>query len=169
MVSSLATNGPKRQLEDWNQINWKKVNKLVRNLRTRIFRARKLGNFRKLRSLQKLMLRSYANLLLSIRRITQTNQGKATAGIDKEVVNTPQASASRQKFVTSFYVEAGERGSRGVGEQGSGGVGEWGSGGERKMLAQYCSVNLSPSPSPARILLANLTFRSRMTELRWSS
>ena len=35
------------------------------------------------------MLRSHANLLLSVRRITQTNQGKATAGIDKEVVNTP--------------------------------------------------------------------------------
>jgi RNA-directed DNA polymerase len=38
------------------------------------------------------MLPSYANLLLSVRRITQTNQGKATAGIDKEVVNTPQGS-----------------------------------------------------------------------------
>ncbi|MEG4944622.1 reverse transcriptase N-terminal domain-containing protein [Microcoleus sp. F4-D5] len=36
-----------------------------------------------------MMLRSHANLLLSVRRITQTNQGKATAGIDKEVVNTP--------------------------------------------------------------------------------
>jgi RNA-directed DNA polymerase len=60
MVSSLATNGLHRRLEDWNQINWKKVNKLVKNLRTRIFRARKLGDFRKLRSLQKLMLRSYA-------------------------------------------------------------------------------------------------------------
>jgi hypothetical protein len=36
------------------------------------------------------MLRSYANLLLSVRRITQTNQGKATAGIDKEIVNTPE-------------------------------------------------------------------------------
>jgi RNA-directed DNA polymerase len=36
------------------------------------------------------MLRSYANLLLSVRRITQTNQGKSTAGIDKEIVNTPQ-------------------------------------------------------------------------------
>jgi RNA-directed DNA polymerase len=36
------------------------------------------------------MLRSYANLLLSVRRITQTNPGKATAGIDKEVVNTPE-------------------------------------------------------------------------------
>jgi RNA-directed DNA polymerase len=55
-VSSLTTNGLKKRLEDWNQISWKKVNRLVRNLRQRIFRARKLGNFRKLRSLQKLML-----------------------------------------------------------------------------------------------------------------
>src|ERR671932_2921143 len=90
MLASMATNGLKRRLEDWNQINWRKVNKLVRNLRQRIFRARRLGYFRKLRSLQKLMLRSYANLLLSVRRITQTNQGKATAGIDKEVINSPE-------------------------------------------------------------------------------
>src|SRR4028119_1545914 len=89
MVSAMATNGLKKQLKDWNQINWRKVIKTVRNLRQRIFRARKLCDFRKLRSLQKLMLRSYANLLLSVRRITQTNQGKATAGIDKEIVNTP--------------------------------------------------------------------------------
>lgn len=90
MVSAMATNGLKKQLENWNQINWKKVIKTVRNLRQRIFRARKLGDFRKLRSLQKLIQRSYANLLLSVRRITQTNQGKATAGIDKEVINTPE-------------------------------------------------------------------------------
>lgn len=90
MVSSMTTNGLKRQLEDWNQVNWKKVNKLVRNLRQRIFRARRFGDFRKLRSLQKLMLRSHTNLLLSVRRITQTNQGKVTAGIDKEIINTPE-------------------------------------------------------------------------------
>ena len=90
MMSNTTTNGLRKRLEDWNQVNWKKVSKLVRNLRQRIFRARKLGNFRKLRSLQKLMLRSHANLLLSMRRITQTNQGKATAGIDREIVNTPE-------------------------------------------------------------------------------
>jgi RNA-directed DNA polymerase len=90
MESIETTNGLRRRFEDWNQINWKKVNKLVRNLRQRIFRARRLGDFRKLRSLQKLMIRSYANLLLSVRRITQTNQGKATAGIDREIVNTPE-------------------------------------------------------------------------------
>ena len=90
MVSEMTTNGLKKQLENWNHVNWKKVNKTVKNLRQRIFRARKLGNFCKLRSLQKLMQRSYANLLLSVRRITQTNQGKVTAGIDKEVINTPE-------------------------------------------------------------------------------
>ncbi len=90
MVSAMTTNGLKKQLENWSQINWKKVNKAVRNLRQRIFRARKLGDFSKLRNLQKLMQKNYANLLLSVRRITQTNQGKATAGIDKETVNTPE-------------------------------------------------------------------------------
>lgn len=94
-----ATNGLKKPLKDWNQVNWRKVHKLVRNLRQRIFLARKLGNFRKLRSLQKLMLRSHANLLLSVRKITQTNKGKATAGIDKEIVNTPQA---RVKLVNNW-------------------------------------------------------------------
>ena len=90
MQTVMSTNGLKRQLEDWSHIKWKKVNKLVKNLRQRIFRARKLGNFKTLRSLQKLMQRSYANLLLSVRRITQTNKGKATAGIDRETINTPE-------------------------------------------------------------------------------
>lgn len=85
-----ATNGLKKPLEDWSHINWRKIHKAVRNLRQRIFLARKLGNWRKLRSLQKLMLRSRANLLLAVRKITQTNKGKATAGIDKEIVNTPE-------------------------------------------------------------------------------
>jgi len=90
MLPAMTTNGLKKPLEDWSQVNWRQVNKSVKNLRQRIFRARKLGNFRKLRSLQKLMQRSYANLLLSVRRITQTNKGKATAGIDKEIINTPE-------------------------------------------------------------------------------
>ena len=90
MLPAMTTNGLKKPLEDWSQVNWHQVNRSVKNLRQRIFRARKLGNFRKLRSLQKLMQQSYANLLLSVRRITQTNKGKATAGIDKEIINTPE-------------------------------------------------------------------------------
>ncbi|NJQ97017.1 MAG: group II intron reverse transcriptase/maturase [Hydrococcus sp. CSU_1_8] len=99
MQTVMSTNGLKKQHEDWSQINWRKVNKAVKNLRQRIFRARELGNFRKLRNLQKLMLISYANLLLSVRKITQTNKGKQTAGIDKEIVNTPEA---RVKLVNNW-------------------------------------------------------------------
>lgn len=38
----------------------------------------------------KLMLRSYSNLLLSVRRVTQENQGKSTAGIDAQTATTPE-------------------------------------------------------------------------------
>lgn len=45
------------------------------------------------------MQRSYANLLLSVRKITQTNKGKSTAGIDKEIINTPE---QRVKLVNNW-------------------------------------------------------------------
>lgn len=83
-------NGQRKQLSDWNQINWKKTRKIVNNLRKRIFRARKLGQWKQLRRLQKLLFKSYANLLLALRQITQLNTGKNTAGVDKEVINTPE-------------------------------------------------------------------------------
>lgn len=76
---------------DWNSINWKKANRNVRNLRQRIFRATQEGDIRKVRSLQKLMLKSYSNRLVSVRRVTQINQGKHTAGVDKVIVKTPKA------------------------------------------------------------------------------
>jgi RNA-directed DNA polymerase len=63
---------------DWNSINWRKANRIVRNLRQRIFRASTEGNLKKVRSLQKLMLRSYSNIVLSVRKVTQVNKGKNT-------------------------------------------------------------------------------------------
>lgn len=49
---------------DWNCVNWRKANRTVRNLRQRIFRAKTEGKLKKVRSLQKLMLRSYSNRLI---------------------------------------------------------------------------------------------------------
>jgi len=73
---------------DWKSIGWKQVNEYVKKLRQRIFRAEQLGQHRKVRKLQRLMMRSKANLLLSIRRVTQTNKGKRTAGVDGHKVLT---------------------------------------------------------------------------------
>jgi len=55
MSKAILINGDNGQLEDWSQINWQKAYKVVRNLRYRIFRARKLGQWKQLRRLQKLM------------------------------------------------------------------------------------------------------------------
>src|SRR3954453_17310777 len=76
------SNGP-TEPTDWNAIDWRKANRLGRNLRQRIFRARRENDLKKVRSLQKLMLRSWSNLVLSVRRATQQNQGKSTPGVDK--------------------------------------------------------------------------------------
>ena len=76
---------------DWNASNWQMVNRRVRNLRQRIFKAERNGERRKVRSLQQLMLRSYSNTLQSVRRVTQLNAGKHTPGVDKVVVRTPAA------------------------------------------------------------------------------
>src|SRR5258708_16138404 len=95
MRETLSANGTEKQT-DWNTVNWRKANRFVRNLRQRIFRAAHEGNLKKVRSLQKLMLKSYSNRLVSVRRVAQINAGKNTPGVDKLVIKTP---AARGKMV----------------------------------------------------------------------
>ncbi len=90
MQAESLANGPERQT-DWSSVNWRKANRLVRNLRQRIFRASQTGDLKKAHALQKLMLRSYANTLVSVRQVTQVNKGRNTAGVDKLVIKTPAA------------------------------------------------------------------------------
>jgi RNA-directed DNA polymerase len=87
---------------DWNAIDWHKVERSVSNLRRRIFRASKEGDHRKVRSLQKLVLRSYANALQSVRRVTQINAGKSTPGMDMLVVKTPKARSELMDHIQSY-------------------------------------------------------------------
>ena len=81
-AADTAVNGPRGFPADWDQIDWDRAEEEVRRLRQRIFTASKAGDHRKVRSLQRLMLRSRANALLSVRRVAQDNQGKRTAGVD---------------------------------------------------------------------------------------
>lgn len=83
-----AVIGAKGSLTDWAEIDWHKVKKRIKNLRQRIYRATQEGRWAQVRSLTKLMLRSYANLLLSVRRVAQENQGRKTAGLDGQVALT---------------------------------------------------------------------------------
>ena len=65
----------------------------VRRLRQRIFTASRAGDLKKVRNLQKLMLRSRANALVSVRRVTERNAGRKTAGVDGTVVVTAPGKA----------------------------------------------------------------------------
>ncbi|HEY0689404.1 MAG TPA: group II intron reverse transcriptase/maturase [Kribbella sp.] len=90
MVVGMA-NGPEDDALDWQSIEWQRVEDTVRRLRQRIFTASQAGDLKKVRNLQKLMLRSRANALMGVRRVTELNAGRDTAGIDGKVVFLPQA------------------------------------------------------------------------------
>jgi RNA-directed DNA polymerase len=92
-ATAVTVNGPEDVPFDWRLVDWRRVEDDVRRLRQRIFTASKAGDLKKVRSLQKLMLRSRANTLLSVRRVTERNAGRMTAGVDGEVVLTPEAKA----------------------------------------------------------------------------
>lgn len=74
---------------EWRQLNWRKVQKAVWKLQKRIYQAYISGNVRKGRRLQKTLINSYYNRLLSVRKVTQDNQGKKTAGMDRVKSLTP--------------------------------------------------------------------------------
>jgi RNA-directed DNA polymerase len=70
---------------DWDAIDWRTHEGNVGRLRRRIFKATREQDWAKVRSLQKLMLRSWSNTLVSVRQVTQRNAGRRTAGIDGQV------------------------------------------------------------------------------------
>ena len=75
---------------EWHEVNWQNAYDNVRNLRRRIFKATQSNDWRRVRNLQRLMLRSYSNVLLAVRKATQDNKGRKTAGVDKVLVKTPR-------------------------------------------------------------------------------
>jgi RNA-directed DNA polymerase len=87
----MTVNGPEDVILEWDAINWRTHEGNVRRLRRRIFKAAKEQDLARVRSLQKMMLRSWSNTLLSVRQVAQRNTGRKTAGIDGEVALTSPA------------------------------------------------------------------------------
>jgi RNA-directed DNA polymerase len=72
----------KSRWNTWETIDWKVVEHQVFKLAKRIYRASLQGEVKLVRKLQKTMVSSYYGKLLAVRRVTQDNRGKSTAGID---------------------------------------------------------------------------------------
>ncbi|MGO9188495.1 MAG: group II intron reverse transcriptase/maturase [Streptosporangiaceae bacterium] len=92
-----SVNGPEGLLpfdgDAWERVDWRHHEGQVGRLRGRIFKAAQEGDWPLARNLQKLMLRSWSNTLVSVRQATQRNAGRRTAGIDGLVALTSQARA----------------------------------------------------------------------------
>ncbi|MDJ1174740.1 group II intron reverse transcriptase/maturase [Roseofilum capinflatum] len=76
---------------EWRQIDWKSVERCVFRLQKRIYQAKRRGDVRTVCGLQKLLLKSWSAKLLAVRRVTQDNQGKKTAGVDGVKALSPEA------------------------------------------------------------------------------
>jgi RNA-directed DNA polymerase len=86
---------------EWRLINWRKLERRVFKLQKRIYRASQRGDIKALRKLQKMLMNSWSAKTLAVRRVTQDNQGKKTAGVDGVKSLTPK---QRLDLVTKLHL-----------------------------------------------------------------
>lgn len=89
------------QTVEWRALPWRKLEVRVFKLQKRIFRASSRGDVKAVRRLQKTLMRSWSGKCLAVRKVTQDNQGKRTAGVDGIKSLPPQ---SRLTLVTQLKV-----------------------------------------------------------------
>jgi RNA-directed DNA polymerase len=72
----------KLQTVEWKALPWRKLEVRVFKLQKRIFKASSRGDVKAVRKLQKTLMRSWSGKCLAVRKVTQENVGKRTAGVD---------------------------------------------------------------------------------------
>jgi group II intron reverse transcriptase/maturase len=73
----------KTEIQQWHRIDWAKVERKVFKLQKRIYKAERVGDTRTVRKLQNTLTHSWYAKLLAVKKVTQNNRGKNTAGIDE--------------------------------------------------------------------------------------
>src|SRR5437773_9060139 len=77
---------------EWHGIQWYRTERNVRRLQARIVQATQEKRWGKVKALQRLLTHSFSGKALAVRRVTE-NQGKKTAGVDKDLWETPDKKA----------------------------------------------------------------------------
>lgn len=75
--------------QSWHHIPWSDAHRVVARIQTRIAKAANAGQWRKARSLQKLLIRSTSAKAMAVKRVTE-NQGRRTPGVDNETWGSPE-------------------------------------------------------------------------------
>jgi RNA-directed DNA polymerase len=83
---SAPSHGP----DDWHAIDWRRVERNVRGMQMRIAKATREGRWRRVKALQRMLTHMLSAKLYAVRRVTQ-NTGARTAGVDRELWDTPES------------------------------------------------------------------------------
>lgn len=75
--------------EQWRKIPWNKFDKEIRKIQERIYDASRRNDLKTIRSLQKLLVGLTPAKFIAVRRVSQENRGKRTAGVDHQDHLTP--------------------------------------------------------------------------------
>lgn len=78
MSAALAT----EPAYDWRDLDWRAIERRVFKLQKRIYQASHRGEVKTVHKLQHLLMRSWSAKCLAVRKVTQDNRGKKTAGVD---------------------------------------------------------------------------------------
>ena len=94
--------------EDWRTLPWHVYQRNVFRLQKRIYQAARRGDWKRVRSLQRLLLRSWSARCLATRQVTQDNRGKRTPGVDGIASLTPEERlrlAHQLRYLTRWTVD----------------------------------------------------------------
>jgi len=91
-----------KPMYEWKDIPWRKIERNVFKLQKRIYQASRRGDVKAVHRLQKLLMKSWSARCLAVRKVTQDNRGKRTAGVDGVRKLTP---AQRLKLVERLTLE----------------------------------------------------------------
>jgi RNA-directed DNA polymerase len=96
---------------EWKDLDWRKLEKRVWKLQRRIYQASQRGDTAAVRKLQKTLMRSWSAKCTAVRKVTQDNQGKRTAGVDGVKSLSP---AARLKLVNQLRLTGKAKATRRV-------------------------------------------------------
>lgn len=99
VLNKFYTGAPEDSRDNWEVINWPKVEKLIKRLQMRIAKAIRDGKHGKAKSLQWILSHSFAAKLMAVKRVTQ-NRGKKTPGVDGEIWST-----NRRKWLAALQIK----------------------------------------------------------------
>src|ERR1044071_4956515 len=76
-------------MDRWETLPWRNIQRNVFKVQKRIYQASQRDDVKAVRKFQRLLMNSRSAKLLAVRKVTQDNRGKGTAGVDGVKALTP--------------------------------------------------------------------------------